>query len=79
MILFDRDSCCLHFCLNQIFVKVNSDIEKKMKSVSVVKVYTATERNIAVDWENHRVDNSCLKFHYLGSFCFCTSAFILLL
>ena len=50
-----------------------------MKSVSVVEVYTAIERNIAVDWENHRVDNSCLKFHYLGSFCFCTSAFILLL
>ena len=50
-----------------------------MKSVSVVEVYTTIERNIAMNWENRRVDNSCLKFHYLGSFCFCTSAFILLL
>ena len=36
--LFDQVSCCLYFWKNEIFVKVNSDKQDKMKSVCVVEV-----------------------------------------
>ena len=34
---------------------------------------------VAINLENHWVDNFCLKFLYLGSFFFCTSVFRMLL
>ena len=49
-------------------------------SASVVEVYTTIEKKYYNEMgKTTLVDNSCLKFHYLGSFCFCNSAFRLLL
>ena len=39
-LLFNQDSCCLYFHVNQIFVKVNSDHSNKVKSVTVAEIYT---------------------------------------
>ena len=45
-------------------VKENPDRQKKNK------------KKIAMNPGNHLVDNFCLRFLYLGSFCFCTSVYL---
>ena len=61
--LFDHGSCYMYFWVNQIFVKVSSDNQKKLKHVSVAEVYT-TKISCSLFLQK-------IKEILLVSFCFC--------